>query len=156
MAGTYFSLDEARALLPKVERHLQRALQLHVQVRLGTEELVEQGYEVTAGLLGGHEQPDGNDDGLLARTQALYQTMVGEVDAIRALGAEVKGLDEGLVDFWSFLDGETEVLLCWKLGESTIEHYHAPEAGFAGRRSLAGHTFESSRRSARPQTSERS
>jgi hypothetical protein len=28
------------------------------------------------------------------------------------------------------------VLLCWKLGEPTITHYHSTEEGYAGRRPI--------------------
>jgi hypothetical protein len=140
MASKHFTLEEANALLPKVSSHLRRALQLHVLVRSGTEELANEGYRVTRDLLA-HE-PESEDDNLaLARTRALYAAMLEEVETIRSLGAEVKGVEQGLVDFWSWLDGEQEVLLCWKLGESEIQHYHAPEAGFAGRKPVSGHRF---------------
>jgi hypothetical protein len=58
------------------------------------------------------------------------------VDAIAEHGAEVKDLDEGLVDFPALHRDET-VLLCWRLGEDGIEYWHRVEDGFAGRRPLA-------------------
>lgn len=59
------------------------------------------------------------------------EALVGE---IRALGAEVKDLDRGLVDFRSFARGR-EISLCWMLGEGDrIAWWHELEAGFAGRR----------------------
>jgi hypothetical protein len=55
------------------------------------------------------------------------------VDEINEHGAQVKDLDEGLIDFPARHRGET-VLLCWRLGEEEIAWWHAEETGFAGRR----------------------
>src|SRR5947207_11882142 len=57
------------------------------------------------------------------------------VDEIAEHGAEVKDLDEGLIDFPARRAGET-VLLCWRLGEDEIRYWHRVEDGFAGRRPL--------------------
>lgn len=57
------------------------------------------------------------------------------VEAIHELGGLVKDLDRGLVDFPARRGGE-DVLLCWQLGEETIEHWHGVEEGFAGRKPL--------------------
>ena len=43
--------------------------------------------------------------------------------------------DERLLDFPCRVDGEI-VLLCWKLGEEKITHWHSPEEGFAGRKPI--------------------
>ena len=57
------------------------------------------------------------------------------IDEIGEHGAEVKDLDEGLIDFPALRHGET-VLLCWKLGEDRIRYWHTVEDGFAGRQPL--------------------
>ena len=57
------------------------------------------------------------------------------IDEIDEHGAQVKDLDEGLIDFPALRDGET-VLLCWKLDEDEIRYWHRVEDGFAGRRPL--------------------
>jgi len=57
------------------------------------------------------------------------------VDEIAVEGAQVKDVDEGLIDFPALRHGET-VLLCWKLGEDEIRYWHRIEDGFAGRRPL--------------------
>jgi hypothetical protein len=46
---------------------------------------------------------------------------------------QVKDLAIGLLDFPCQVDGRT-VLLCWKLGEKQITHWHGLEEGFAGRK----------------------
>jgi hypothetical protein len=72
----------------------------------------------------------------------LAATIQGEADAIAACaqqiddaGAQIKSLEEGLLDFPSRRDGEL-VLLCWKLGEGEIAYWHGPNEGFAGRKLL--------------------
>jgi len=57
------------------------------------------------------------------------------VRKINAAGAEVKDLDEGLLDFPT-RRGDEVVLLCWKVGEPEIAYWHRIEEGFAGRRPL--------------------
>jgi hypothetical protein len=57
------------------------------------------------------------------------------VRAINEVGAQVKDLDEGLLDFPA-RRGDEEVLLCWKVGEAEIAFWHGLEEGFAGRKPL--------------------
>ncbi|MBM4420615.1 MAG: DUF2203 family protein [Chloroflexi bacterium] len=65
---------------------------------------------------------------LLAKEMEI---LVGEV---HALGAEVKDLVRGLIDFRSMRRGR-EVYLCWMLGEGDrISWWHDLESGFQGRR----------------------
>jgi hypothetical protein len=70
-----------------------------------------------------------------AEVERVARELAGIVDEIVARGAEVKDLDEGLVDFPALRRGET-VLLCWRLGEDEIGYWHSVEDGFAGRRPL--------------------
>jgi hypothetical protein len=59
-------------------------------------------------------------------------------DELRELGIQLKDHRTGLIDFPAELQGE-DVLLCWKLGENRIDHWHDLESGFAGRKPTAGH-----------------
>src|SRR4029079_17591575 len=56
-------------------------------------------------------------------------------ELIRAVGAEVKSLEEGLLDFPAHR-GDEAVLLCWKLGEDEIHYWHRVDEGFGGRKPL--------------------
>jgi hypothetical protein len=56
-------------------------------------------------------------------------------ELIRAAGAEVKSLEEGLLDFPA-QRGDEVVLLCWKLGEDEIHYWHRIDEGFGGRKPL--------------------
>jgi hypothetical protein len=116
------------------------------EVRPLVEQMVEQRRLHVAALerqeeLEGHSR--GNGGGIppaeLADTAAEVERLARElarlVDEITAAGAEVKDLDEGLIDFPAHRRGET-VLLCWKLGENEIAYWHPVEDGFSGRRPL--------------------
>jgi hypothetical protein len=56
-------------------------------------------------------------------------------EAIQELGAVVKDLEQGLVDFPA-RRGDEDVYLCWRVGEDRIGFWHGTEEGFAGRRPL--------------------
>jgi hypothetical protein len=56
-------------------------------------------------------------------------------ELINAVGAEVKSLEDGLLDFPAER-GEEVVLLCWQLGEDEIHYWHRAGEGFVGRKPL--------------------
>ena len=70
-----------------------------------------------------------------ADVDEVARSLARIVDEIGEHGAQVKDLDEGLIDFPALRGGET-VLLCWRLGEDEIGYWHRVEDGFAGRRPL--------------------
>ena len=72
---------------------------------------------------------------MAASIQAEADAIAGCAEQIDAAGAQIKSLEEGLLDFPSMRDGE-DVLLCWKLGEDEIRYWHGVEEGFAGRKPL--------------------
>jgi hypothetical protein len=56
-------------------------------------------------------------------------------EQVSAMGAQIKSLEEGLLDFPA-RRGDEVVLLCWKLGEAEIRYWHRVDEGFAGRKPL--------------------
>ncbi len=103
-------------------------------------EALAEAHRHYAGFLG---HIAGNGGGLQPLEFAGVQERVGQeaagvarcVEGIHELGGMVKDLDEGLVDFLA-RRGEEDVLLCWRLGEDEIAHWHRLEEGFAGRKPL--------------------
>ena len=57
------------------------------------------------------------------------------VDKLEELGAVVKDLDLGLLDFPSEREGG-DVLLCWHVGEDAVSTWHGLEEGYAGRKPI--------------------
>lgn len=148
MATRYFSLDEARALLPRVRAVLGQALQLHGHLRASIAALGGAGHEVDWALLRGEQELDGADELAsegLARARMIYDTLRESVAGLEGLGVQVKSVLNGLVDFHSWCDDEREVLLCYKLGELDIGFFHDLDVGFAGRETVEGHRFTSER-----------
>jgi hypothetical protein len=147
VARRYFTLEQARALLPRVRSSMGQALQLHRHLRTSVASLGEAGHEVDWALLRGEQQLDEQADERatqsLARARMIYMALRESIGQMEALGVEVKSVMNGLIDFPSWCDGEREVLLCYKLGEPELEFFHDLDEGFAGRRSIAGHEFTS-------------
>jgi hypothetical protein len=127
-----FTLEEANAavveLRPIVERMVEHGHRLAAAQRL-QRELVTR----IAGN-GGDMQP--SDLSELAETiQREADAISACAEEINAAGAQIKSLEEGLLDFPSRRDGEL-VLLCWKLGEDEIGYWHGVDEGYAGRQPL--------------------
>jgi hypothetical protein len=67
--------------------------------------------------------------------RAYYDTLTEKLSEVEHLGGEVKDLEIGLVDFLA-RRGEHDILLCWKLGERSVTHYHAVDAGYRARQPI--------------------
>ena len=125
-----FTIDEAQSLLPVLESLLKRAIegkQAAEQVESELSELARRIY------LSGGMKVDSNS---VATQRAdmdthlkLARESIAEIDAI---GVQVKDLEAGLLDFPYRLDDQV-VLLCWRMGETAIEHWHTVDSGFQGR-----------------------
>ena len=123
---------------------MSRVVQLHWHLRPIAQQLSTHGVKVTAAILAGTETVE-NDEAevvkLLAYARGLYDTIRDQISSVEATGAEVKDIETGLVDFSSLRDGTQEVMLCWRLGENCITHYHDQDSGYAGRQPVEGHEF---------------
>ncbi|MGO9435904.1 MAG: DUF2203 domain-containing protein [Terracidiphilus sp.] len=126
-----FTLDEAQSLLPVLESLLKRALESKKaaeQVETELSALAQRIY-----IAGGMHVNVGKVAKQRAEVENHTQRMRETVAEIDAIGVQVKDLDGGLLDFPCRLDDEI-VLLCWRMGESAIDHWHTMEAGFQGRK----------------------
>jgi hypothetical protein len=127
-----FTLEEANAavteLRPIVERMVEHNRRL-VDAQRRQRELVTR----IAGNGGDMQPSDLRDVG--ETIQAEADAIAACAEEINTAGAQIKSLEEGLLDFPSRRNDEL-VLLCWKLGEDEIEYWHGLEEGFAGRKPL--------------------
>ena len=128
-----FTLGEAQTLLPVVEALLRKAQAAAASAGELEAEMQVIGHRIF--LSGGMHV----DVSVAARRRAEHDKAVQEAKdtlaEIDSIGVQVKDLEEGLLDFPSMMDGKP-VLLCWKLGEPAIAHWHTEEEGFAGRKPL--------------------
>jgi hypothetical protein len=115
----YFSVEEARAYLPRLRRILallRRSASLNVKAATN-----------------GHAA---------VRTKATADDAPLDLDPEQALAElEERGIIlrdpvVGLVDFPCLHPSGTVVQLCWQLGEDELGWWHLPDAGFASRRPL--------------------
>jgi hypothetical protein len=127
-----FTLEEANAavdeLRPVVEEMVGHGRKLAAAQR-------RQRSLVTRIAGNGGDLPPSDLRELAATIQAEADAIAACAQQIGAAGAQIKSLEEGLLDFPSRRDGEL-VLLCWKLGEGEIAHWHGVDEGFAGRKPL--------------------
>lgn len=147
MSERYFTVEQANALVPELAQRMKLVLQLHVHLRTMCRALLRDGVRVTPESLASGVQPDvaGSARLRVQHARGLFETVKEAIAGIEALGAVVKDVEQGLVDLPSWLDGAKEVLLCWKVGEPSIEWYHDKDAGFSGRQRIAGRTFLATR-----------
>jgi len=73
--------------------------------------------------------------GLESLRSQLADKISRGVAAIHRRGCLIKDLELGLVDFYA-LAGDRLVMLCWKIDEPEIQHWHTLDGGFAGRQPL--------------------
>jgi hypothetical protein len=133
MPDRTFTLDEAHSLLPVLESLLRSAI--------GSKKLMEEIDGEMQALthrifLNGGTHVDvvatARRKAERAKAEQRAKDALAEIDSI---GVQVKDIDIGLLDFPCEVGGEI-VLLCWKMGETSITHWHSPEEGFAGRKPI--------------------
>ncbi|HZL66951.1 MAG TPA: DUF2203 domain-containing protein [Candidatus Limnocylindrales bacterium] len=132
MART-FTVSEAETLLPVLESLLRSAMQAKALIEEVDAELQSLANRifVNGGML--------VDVVSVARRknerEKAVQRAKDAVAEIDATGVQVKDLDIGLLDFPCIV-GDEVILLCWKLGEKKLTHWHGTEEGFAGRKPI--------------------
>ncbi|HET9332847.1 MAG TPA: DUF2203 domain-containing protein [Gemmatimonadota bacterium] len=72
---------------------------------------------------------------LRSEIDTLTEKLSEAASELENLGVEFKGIDPGLIDFPTMIEGEL-AYLCWSYGEDRIEYWHSPDGGYAGRRPL--------------------
>ena len=125
MEKRFFTVEEARQLLPVLKKLVGRAIFLSARLR-------EQ-QDVVQSLADSASNNTGSPEGT-AYLETLIQ-LENYLHQIQDTGCVVKSVEEGLVDFLHLKEGR-EVYLCWKHGEEDIGYWHEVDAGFAGRTPL--------------------
>jgi len=128
-------VNEANALLPQIHLILrslreQRATILRTQAQVEIEEMT--------GINSKGEVAPGAQMAIAKLMEAFhYQTRQFEekLEELHQMGAHLKDLDKGIVDFYS-QRGKEIVFLCWREGESEIHHWHKLQGGYKNRQPL--------------------
>lgn len=128
-----FTLEEAQSLLPVLESLLKRAMEGRRSAQTAESSLNEMAQRIYfAGGMRVNTASIAQQRAELEAHLKLVRESIAEIDAI---GVQVKDLESGLLDFPCRVDDET-VLLCWRMGETAIEHWHTVESGFKGRQPI--------------------
>jgi hypothetical protein len=128
-----FTLDEAQCLLPVLESLLRTAIHAKQIIEEADAELQALHHRIF--LSGGmflDIVPLARRRAERAKAEQQAKDALAEIDSI---GVQVKDLSIGLLDFPCEVEGKT-ILLCWKLGEPAIAHWHGLQEGFAGRKPI--------------------
>ena len=131
----YFTVGEANELVPTLEAGFRRLFQLRGELRRAYVELEAAGHPPSWDSLRTPAEVPAEIRGVHGRFLALAMAMAEEFEAIVQTGVQVKDTEAGLCDFPTVRDDRV-VLLCWKLGERAVEHWHELQGGFAGRQPL--------------------
>jgi hypothetical protein len=125
-----FTLEEANATLDTLRPIVERMVAHHRRL---AEAQSRQRQLVTRIAGNGGDLVPSDLRELGERIQSEADAIARCAEEIDAAGAQVKSLEDGLIDFPA-LRGDEVVLLCWKLGEDEIGFWHGTDEGFAGRK----------------------
>jgi hypothetical protein len=128
-----FTLEEAQSMLPLVESLLNRAIESKQAAEEIDAELsaLSRRIHLSGGMTVDVAKVAAQRSAMEKHIQRARES-VAEIDEI---GVQVKDLDSGLLDFPCRIEEEI-VLLCWKSGETAIEHWHTVDSGFKGRQPI--------------------
>src|SRR4051812_4007320 len=133
MSDRYFTFDEAQTLLPVLESLLRNAVESKQTIETVDSEFedLRQRIFMNSGTAG--------DIVSLARRRAekdkAVQKAKDTLAEIDSIGVQGKDLDTGLLDFPCVVEDQG-ILLCWKMGQKAITHWHGMEEGFRGRKPI--------------------
>jgi len=131
MSDRTFTLDEAQSLLSVLESLLRAAISGKKIMEEVEAEMQALNHRI---FLNGGTHVDvvavARRKAERAKAEQRAKDALAEIDSIG-----VKDLNIGLLDFPCEVEGRV-VLLCWKMGESSITHWHSTEEGFAGRKPI--------------------
>ena len=128
-----FTLDEAQVLLPVLESLLRRSIEGKQLVEKIEAEFQEVSQRIF--LAGGTRVDIAHLAVRKAEKEKALQRVKDALAEIDSTGVQVKDLDVGLLDFPCRVKDQL-ILLCWKLGEKQITHWHGVEEGFQGRKPI--------------------
>jgi hypothetical protein len=127
----HFTVDEANALIPTLTPVLEDLRNLRDRMQTVADEVVQ--FEKRASQNGHGENTKVFDKEYSMRgtSEEIEQRLL----YLRGVGVLVKDIEHGIVDFPTRMFNR-DALLCWRLGESSVSHWHDVDTGFSGRRPL--------------------
>ncbi len=125
-----FTVERANSALPLVRRITADIVAEHPAWR----DLVAR-FELAAGAARPEWGESEEMKDLRRQVDAIAARIAGYVDELEQIGCELKGFEDGLIDFHAMHQGRL-VHLCWRAGEERVAFWHEVDAGFAGRQPI--------------------
>lgn len=130
---TLFTVAQANAMLPLVRRIVEGIVEaeqlLQSSVRAASE---------TSRSAGQAEREGSAPHAASSAHAAMEESgrrLADCIEELAELGVQLERAEDGIVDFPAFLD-DHPIMLCWKLGEPTVSHWHEMEDSFPHRRPI--------------------
>jgi hypothetical protein len=128
-----FTLKQAQELLPVLETLLRRSMKAKATIDEVDGELQELSERIF--ISGGLNVSIAHWAIRKGEREKALQAAKDAMAEIDSIGVQIKDLDIGLLDFPCRVEGEI-LLLCWKMGEPAITHWHGTDEGFANRKPI--------------------
>jgi len=122
-----FTVAQANRTLPLVSRIVADVVAEHPRWR----QLVAE-YEVAALSSRPDTGETAEQQRLRAEIDAVARRIDGYARELSSVGCQLKSYEDGTVDFYARRHDRL-VLLCWRLGEEAVAHWHELDTGFGGR-----------------------
>jgi hypothetical protein len=123
--SVHFSLDEANDLLQEIKPLVEEMIGMKIK-------LDEKGYDIFNHSYFGGSGPNGS-----GAFPVEMEKLVEIIKIISSRSVQIKGIDNGLIDFPHIRESGEEVYLCWKYGEDDISYWHTIPEGYSGRRNIS-------------------
>lgn len=124
-----YTVDQANRTLPLVRRIVEDVVREH---RRWQDAIVQLDLLMTAARA---DLPDPRAVVLEREVQVIAREIDVFQGELEALDIQLKDRRIGLIDFPSELEGR-RMLLCWRLGEPSVQFWHDEDAGYSGRQPL--------------------
>jgi hypothetical protein len=135
----YFTVAQANAMVPQLERYFERVFRITQQMDEALERVEDMGESFDENsschelfeFSGENDDPQTLDD--LLNVKLFSEALNQQIQQIQDLGCVIKDLRKGLVD-WYALEQNREIFLCWHFGEKSVNYWHEINGGFKNRR----------------------
>ena len=131
----YFTIEEAEKALPKMEDFLEKLQKIKNQINLLQIEHEQFHQTIQPTNEEGAQFFNEQEVKMLKEIYKLHYEFYSTLENFNTTGAVLKDIDEGLIDFRHKSFGK-EVFLCWKQGETKIEHWHKTDNGYNNRQKI--------------------
>ena len=125
MGKIYFTVEEAEKLLPQVDKKIEKLMDLQEEISIMDNFRVE------------YKDDSIENNILILELNKNYHSKLSEfykeLEELARMGAIVKDLNNGIVDFYSKYE-DKDILLCWKFEEKKIAFWHEANKGYDSRK----------------------